>query len=75
MRNRFLWALSTALVLASTADAASVSFVRTDSTVSSEAAADGAPAGGHVADFFVTTDADILSVGKVKNRCHRWRSL
>ena len=45
--------------------AANVSFSRTDERVSDAAAADGAPENGHVANFLVTTDADILSVGKV----------
>ena len=59
-------ALATFLFAIVELQAASVSFDRAGSTVSVEAVAAGAPAGGHVADFFVTTDADILSYRRVQ---------
>lgn len=47
------------------AQAATVEFSVSTSPVSAEAEAAGAPAGGTIFDYFVTTDADILSVDQV----------
>ena len=65
MRGKLWSSMLLALGMTVAAQAAEVSFSRTDQRVSADAAADGAPANGYVADFFVTTDADILSVGEV----------
>ena len=63
MKN-FLCLISIA-VLPATSQAATVEFSVSTSPVSAEAEAAGAPAGGTIFDYFVTTDADILSVDQV----------
>lgn len=66
MKRVVLFSLMLGFAADSVVTGAEVSFSRADFRVSPDAAADGAPENGHVADFFVTTDADILSIGEVQ---------
>ncbi len=53
------------VIVAGTSHAASVSLYRSVRSVTPAEAADGAPLGGYVSDFFVDTDSDILSFNKI----------
>lgn len=61
----FALTLLSAALLATTANAATVSFEQVRSAIPQEAIDAGAPV-GNINDLFVTTDADILSIGNVR---------
>jgi hypothetical protein len=65
MLKKFFATTVAALVVASSVNAATVSTSVQRSTPGPEAVAAGAPAGGQVHKFFLTSDADILAIDQV----------